>query len=237
MLNLCQLLMFLIHFISVLLLTLKTLYWLDPNSINSIKGRVLRSVFCPSKKCMTYKANHVMFIICVMAQRMCQDLGPNIRGRIPIEHKRILLIMYEAWQPTRRNTLWRRLDHVFSRDTYAFVHSILSHPDKPARRREVRALQGADGTYLRQPLQTHSPSSFSPAKNPKKQFPPVRSYSRRHRDSAAKPRRHMLQQRGRWRDLFCLSEWGGASNTALRLKNKTQAETLCGEGFLINLRW
>lgn len=108
-----------------------------------------------------------MLRVCVMAQRMCQDLGPNIRERIPIEHKRILLIMYEAWQPTRRNTLWQRLDHVFSRDTYAFVHSILSHPDKPERRREVRALQAADGTYLRQPLQTHSPSSFSPAKNPK----------------------------------------------------------------------
>lgn len=49
-----------------------------------------------SKKCVTYKANRIMLIVCVTAQRVRQDLEPNIRERIPIVYKRILSIMYEA---------------------------------------------------------------------------------------------------------------------------------------------
>lgn len=169
----------------------------------------------------------------------------------------IVLIMYEVWQLC---TLKRALAGcrnglvMFYRDTFllkhslVFVRTLLSHgcTDK---QEKVWMLHRADGTYLRRPLQTHTPSSFTYAEVKKKELlfyqwalPIITG-----RD--LKPRRHMFQL------------WGlmMRSNTAHRLlsvqvglchiglcmwekvpslKNKTQAEAVCGwDCFLINSSW
>lgn len=102
----------------------------------------------------------------------------------------IVLIMYEVWQLcTLKHALagCRNGLVMFYRDTFllkhslVFVRTLLSHgcTDK---QEKVWMLHRADGTYLRRPLQTHTPSSFTYAEVKKKRTPflPVSS-SHHHR--------------------------------------------------------